>query len=559
MTYPAESFYRATIRQSIADNTSVPFTLKVSKIPKLTAWLLTISSNTSNEELVEYNWVDGTALTITVVKRWINPSSQSLLVAWTDYNNVLYQKSHSQNISIRWDVNHLHLIQDYWTLETTKLNKTAWLRDWMGAGRKTVEIDATWAEVTKSIIDWTTILGTDTLRKRKMDGSYEEIPYSIIINAVNGITSEYPFWWSASVNDSIYFSDIKKYSTWFVDIWKTTAFTDILFYSKWATEQKYTFYFKKFLSPQDLTVRIETDNWSWVRSWTLVNANAVLVTSIASIPTEWLYEISFPASFINAPLWTPVHFVFWQGSQAINATNYLQVATETECVVVYDNMSSPWSNIASTRNPLSTSSTSWAYSQSMTFIANVNCQLMSLNWNFPSWVTSMTIVWPWVNFNFSTLVTTFYEIIMLQSGWTYTITITWNWAYVNVNTWNNLVNWANVTMNLTALWFISNITTRTVTITENAWFLRTYISKALWTTTIKSAVYWMLPSWASAWTYPIFIKDGYIGWFTWLSKGSTYYLSNTWAASLTPWTISKVLWIAINSTMIKVDSAIETS
>ena len=49
----------------------------------------------------------------------------------------------------------------------------------MGALRQTVEIDATGAEVKKSIIDGTTISGTETLRKRKVDGTYEEIPFSV--------------------------------------------------------------------------------------------------------------------------------------------------------------------------------------------------------------------------------------------------------------------------------------------------------------------------------------------------------------------------------------------
>ena len=179
-TYPAESFYRGTIRQSIANNTSVPFTLKVSKIPTLTSWLLTVSPNTANEEIIEYSGVDGTALTITVIKRGINPSTQTLTVDWTDYNNATYQKAHSQNDTIRGDVNHLHIIQDYGTLNSTKLDKSWGLRDTMGASRWSLEIDATWAEVKKAIIDWTTISPSETLRKRKADWTYEEIPYSTL-------------------------------------------------------------------------------------------------------------------------------------------------------------------------------------------------------------------------------------------------------------------------------------------------------------------------------------------------------------------------------------------
>ena len=191
-TYPAESFYRGTIRQSIANNTSVPFTLKVSKIPTLTSWLLTVSPNTANEEIIEYSGVDGTALTITVIKRGINPSTQTLTINWTDYDNVTYQKPHSQNDTIRGDVNHLHIIQDYWDLQSqinNKLNSSWGLRTWMGTWREAVEIDATGNEITPTITNWTSIVNTETFRKRKVDWSYEEIPFFTILNSItNGIT-----------------------------------------------------------------------------------------------------------------------------------------------------------------------------------------------------------------------------------------------------------------------------------------------------------------------------------------------------------------------------------
>ena len=128
MTYSAESFYRWTIRQSITSTVVPPFALKVSKVPTLTTWLLTVSPNTSNEEIFEYTWIDATALTITVTKRGLNPSSQTLNTSGTDYDNTSFMKSHSQNDSIRGDVNHLHIIQDYGTLQANKLDKAAWLR-----------------------------------------------------------------------------------------------------------------------------------------------------------------------------------------------------------------------------------------------------------------------------------------------------------------------------------------------------------------------------------------------------------------------------------------------
>lgn len=179
-TYPAESFYRGTIRQSIANNTSVPFTLKVSKIPTLTSWLLTVSPNTANEELIEYSGVDGTALTITVIKRWISPSAQALTVNGTDYNNVTYQKSHSQNDTIRGDVNHLHIIQDYGSLQTQINNKvnTVWgVRTWL-SNNAIMRTNGSWVE-SADVISAITPVDTDTILLQRTGDIWEATYLSI--------------------------------------------------------------------------------------------------------------------------------------------------------------------------------------------------------------------------------------------------------------------------------------------------------------------------------------------------------------------------------------------
>ena len=139
-TYQAESFYRGTIRQSIASNTSVPFTLKVSKIPTLTTWLLTISPQSASEEVIEYSGVDAVALTITVIKRWIKPSTQALTLDGTDYNNTSFQFAHSQNDAIRWDVNHLHISWFAWISEN---NIFTWNNIFSSSMRLPVYADAT--------------------------------------------------------------------------------------------------------------------------------------------------------------------------------------------------------------------------------------------------------------------------------------------------------------------------------------------------------------------------------------------------------------------------------
>jgi len=111
MTYQAESFYRAKITTSITSSAVCPITIRVSKLPTRASWLLTISPNTEFEEIVEYGNINVGNLTIDITKRGINPASTLLTTNGTDYNNVTFQKEHTQNDIIRWDVNHIHINQ----------------------------------------------------------------------------------------------------------------------------------------------------------------------------------------------------------------------------------------------------------------------------------------------------------------------------------------------------------------------------------------------------------------------------------------------------------------
>ena len=123
-TYQAESFYRAKITSSITQAATCPITIRVSKLPSRSSWLLTISPNTEYEEIVEYANPNSTTMTIDITKRWINPSSTLLNTNGTDYNNTLYQKEHTQNDIIRGDVNHIHINQG---IGNTQLASASWV------------------------------------------------------------------------------------------------------------------------------------------------------------------------------------------------------------------------------------------------------------------------------------------------------------------------------------------------------------------------------------------------------------------------------------------------
>lgn len=123
-SYQAESFYRAKINSSILASTACPITVRVSKLPNLSNALLTISPNTEFEEIVEYNNPNSTNMTIDIIKRGIKPSSVLLSTAGVDYDNSTYQKDHTQNDIIRWDVNHIHINQG---IGNTTLATAAWV------------------------------------------------------------------------------------------------------------------------------------------------------------------------------------------------------------------------------------------------------------------------------------------------------------------------------------------------------------------------------------------------------------------------------------------------
>lgn len=109
-TYYSESFFRWQISDKITSSQACPFTIRISKTPSISNWLLTISPDTENEEIVEYETTVNPN-EISIIKRWIKPSATSLLNAWVDYNNTSFMKSHAIWDLIRWDVNHIHLNQ----------------------------------------------------------------------------------------------------------------------------------------------------------------------------------------------------------------------------------------------------------------------------------------------------------------------------------------------------------------------------------------------------------------------------------------------------------------
>lgn len=220
-------------------------------------------------------------------------------------------------------------------------------------------------------------------------------------------------------------------------------------YSSGNAEQRYVFFFTKTGTPQDLTFRIETDDGSGNASGTLVNANAVLVTAIASITTNAVYEIVLPASFNLGAAGTPIHFVFWQGSQYVNASNYLSIGINAEVAVVHDRVTSPGINVSATRNTASVSGSkaSGTWSTQMDCIAD--CQLISMAFHEAPSVSLFEV------FNVTDNVTTYKdpiaqtgvtlkEPVQLKSGKRYEIRYTFTSTLTNILGFHTQVNSAHL-------------------------------------------------------------------------------------------------------------------
>ena len=427
----------------------------------------------------------------------------------------------------------------------------------------TVETWATWLEVLRTIGSGSSILSTETLRKKKADWNFEDVPFSVIQWSATGLTSEYVFGWTAPwLNASAYISALPKFRTWLTDVGKTTANSSFKLYSTWNAEQSFVLYFKKTGTPQDVTFRLETDNGSGSPSGSLINASAILVVAIASIPADWLYTITLPASINPWVIGTLYHAVMWQGASAISAVNYYSVWSNNETLQVYDKET--WgTNVTATITPLSTNAPSGVYAQTEQITCTTSCSLkyITTQWTWTGWssititggIYSNTSVW----YTQSANTYTFNEVIALTAWVTYTITINGNGTYWNILSKTASANSAHISY---VTWnILLAINSTNSTIASNLARLTTYISKADATTSIKSAVYGLLPSNATTWSYPLLKKDWYVWGFSGLVKWSTYYLSNTWVLSLSAWTVSKVIWVAISATTISIDSAINAS
>lgn len=140
-------------------------------------------------------------------------------------------------------------------------------------------------------------------------------------------------------NDSLYVERmISPTPPDILEFGKTTADKRVVLYGvgEWVASNKIKLWLKKFASPSvDISVRIETVDWSGIATGTLVNANAYGTTLTSGLTTSVTeIEISLNGTF-TIPKGTNVAVILYAGtywSETINGTNYFGLACKTQVV-----------------------------------------------------------------------------------------------------------------------------------------------------------------------------------------------------------------------------------
>ncbi len=351
MTFPAEAFYRAALRGSIDSTTLPPFNIKVTKVPLLSSWLITLSPNTTDEEIVYYSSIDDVNKTINVTKRGIKWDSQALTtdgLGWAtwDFNNNVYMRKHSQGDNIQGDVTHLHLIQDYWDLQNqinNKVNTAGWTRTWLA---NNAIMRTSWSGVESAdVIGSITPISTDTVLMQR-DWDIVETPYSNIQalsqmgNSVTEIAWEaLALWDVVCIEEQLDFRIVqwerdgrgqylKVLEAKIGDVVGNTRRSQKII-GNWISGTTIQLGLRKNNSPVDnVTIRIETDDGTGKPTGTLAHINAT-----ATIAGSWLSwtalgmtntTITFAGAFTLTDK-TPFHVVVAR-SWWIDATNYYFLA-----------------------------------------------------------------------------------------------------------------------------------------------------------------------------------------------------------------------------------------
>lgn len=202
--------------------------------------------------------------------------------------------------------------------------------------RMALEIDSNNNEVKKVITPWTTFNPTDTIRKTNSLWVYEDVAFSQLQASLSPsaiIDQQYIAWQSFSLWDSVFAEWYSTFAnaTTAVNISDVTANTRIFLPIFWNGVSMSTLKLalRKVGTPtQNINFRIETDNGSWLPSWTLFHANGTASITQWSLTTSFVDTTITLGWSITIPAGQLCHIVMYQWTywtETINNTNYYQV------------------------------------------------------------------------------------------------------------------------------------------------------------------------------------------------------------------------------------------
>jgi hypothetical protein len=258
-------------------------------------------------------------------------------------------KSHVANTSIRADVTHLHIIQDYGNLQTqidTKLNSAWGTRTWLTANA-ILRTNGSGVESADAIDSLTPTLSDTIILQRAW--SIGESPLSSLQSLLSPsalVDQQYIAWEALAAGDSVFAEGYSTFAsaTNVLNISDVTANTRIFFpiFGNGVAMTTFKLALRKAGTPaQNLNFRIETDNGSGLPTGTLFNANWTATIAQWSLTTSFADTTLTLAGSITIPNGQLCHIVMYQGtygSETINNTNYYQVGSS----LVPTRTRSPW-------------------------------------------------------------------------------------------------------------------------------------------------------------------------------------------------------------------------
>lgn len=405
----------------------------------------------------------------------------------------------------------------------------------------------------------------------------------------------YILWEDCLVNDSLFPETTPTFaeSTSVQNIWDVTANTRVSILSfgsgvAWSTMQ---LALRKFVSPSaDLAIRLETVDWSWNPTGTLVNANATATVTQASLTTSLKPYLTINSNISDSNgltkpdttsgiVWWAWFRIYTKERLEINSVTKNWSSTASRALVKTD----IWNTI------LATATFSWnvaTFSSTVILDKNIHYRIeVDNNWwwrtsrdnvfwtpTYPVNLTNINYVWGssgWWNYSKSPDIETINTSAIqdLTFAWSFTIPLGQRYAIV-LNQVGNVVNGTNyygigyvardTTTRRAKLWngtVWSAEQTNRFYYTSSTLALPTVLSKtnADFTYKLPTDFPRIANEAKSACQNVITTYLWLKGWFTGLSN-TTYYASNTpWLISATAGTNPYVVGNGIDATTLKID------